>query len=68
MQCTMQQRQAVLDQVTAKAGEVIADLIEKQVESEEVWTLKEKEAAALRVITEVGNELLSGLLRLHETP
>jgi hypothetical protein len=64
----MQQRQAVLDQVTAKAGEVIADLIEKQVESEEVWTLKEKEAAALRVITEVGNELLSGLLRLHETP
>ena len=68
MQCTMQQRQAVLDQVTAKAGEVIADLIEKQVESEEVWTLKEMEAAARRVITEVGNELLSGLLRLHETP
>jgi hypothetical protein len=67
MQCTTQQRQAVLEQVTAKAGEVIADLIEKQVESEEVWTLKEKEAAALRVITEVGNELLSGLLRLHET-
>jgi hypothetical protein len=68
MQCTMQQQQAVLGQVTAKVGEVIADLIEKQVESEEVWTLKEKEAATLRVITEVGNELLSGLLRLHETP
>jgi hypothetical protein len=68
MQCTMQQQQAVLEQVTAKVGEVIADLIEKQVESEEVWTLKEKEAATLRVITEVGNELLSGLLRLHETP
>jgi len=68
MQCTMQQRQAVLGQLTAKVGEVIADLIEKQVESEEVWTLKEKEAVTLRVITEVGKELLSGLLRLHETP
>jgi hypothetical protein len=64
----MQQQQAVVGQVAAKAEEVIADLIEKQVESEEVWTLKEKEAATLRVITEVGNELLSGLLRLHETP
>jgi hypothetical protein len=64
----MQQRQAILDQVTARVGEVIADLIERQVESEEIWTLKEKEAATLRVITEVGNELLSGLLRLHETP
>jgi len=68
MQCTIQQQQAVLEQVTAKAEEVIGKVIEKQVESEEVWTLKEKEAATLRVITEVGNELLSGLLRLHETP
>lgn len=68
MQCTMQQQQAVLEQVTAKVGEVIANLIEKQVESEEVWTLEEKEAATLRVITEVGYELLSGLLRLHATP
>lgn len=31
MQCTTRQRQAVLDQVMAKVGEVIADLIEKQV-------------------------------------
>jgi len=64
----MQQQQAVLGQLRAKVGEVIADLVEKQVESEEVWTLKEKEVATLQVITEVGNELLSGLLRLHETP
>jgi hypothetical protein len=68
MQCTTRQWQAVQSQVAAKVGEVIADLIEKQVESEEVWTLKEKEVAILRAITEVGNELLSGLLQLHETP
>jgi hypothetical protein len=68
MQCTTRQWQAVLSQVTTKAGEIIADLVEQQVESEEVWTLKEKEVAILRAITEVGNELLSGLLRLHETP
>jgi len=68
MQCTTRQWQAVQSQVTAKVGEIIADLIEKQIESEEVWTLKEKEVAILRAITEVGNELLSGLLQLHETP
>jgi len=68
MQCTTRQWQAVQSQVTAKVGEIIVDLIEKQVESEEVWTLKEKEVAILRAITEVGNELLSGLLQLHETP
>jgi hypothetical protein len=68
MQCTTRQWQAAQSQVTVKVGEIIADLIEKQVESEEVWTLKEKEVAILRAITEVGNELLSGLLQLHETP
>jgi len=68
MQCTTRQWQAVQSQVTAKVGEIVVDLIEKQVESEEVWTLKEKEVAILRAITEVGNELLSGLLQLHETP
>jgi hypothetical protein len=68
MQCTTGQWQAVQNQVRAKVGKIIADVIEKQVESEEVWTLKEKEVAILRAITEVGNELLSGLLRLHETP
>jgi hypothetical protein len=68
MQCTTRQWQAVQSQVTAKVGEIIAGLIEKQVESEEVWTLQEKEVATLRAITEVGNELLSGLLQLHETP
>jgi hypothetical protein len=68
MQCTTQQWQAVQSQVTAKVGEIIADLIEKQAESEGVWTLKEKEVAILRAVTEVGNELLNGLLQLHETP
>jgi hypothetical protein len=67
MQCTTQQWQTVQGQVTAKVQEVIRDLIEKQVESEETWTLKDKEVAVLRAITEVGNELLSGLLQLHET-
>jgi len=68
MQCTTSQWQAVQSQVTAKVQEIIRDLIEKQVESEETWTLKDKEVAVLRAITEVGNELLSGLLQLHETP
>jgi hypothetical protein len=68
MQCTTQQWQAVRSRVTAKVGEIVADLIEKQVESEAVWTLKEKEVAILRAVTEVGNELLNGLLQLHETP
>jgi len=67
MQCTTQQWQAVQRQVTAKVQEIIRALIEKQVESEETWTLKDKEVAVLRAITEVGNELLSGLLQLHET-
>jgi hypothetical protein len=68
MQCTTPQWQAVQSQVTAKVQEIIRDSIKKQVESEETWTLKDKEVAVLRAITEVGNDLLSGLLQLHETP
>lgn len=68
MQCTTRQWQVIQSQVTAKVGEIIADLIEEQVESEDAWTLKEKEVAILRAVTEVGNELLNGLLQLHETP
>ena len=41
MQCTTRQWQVIQSQVTAKVGEIIADLIEKQVESEDAWTLKE---------------------------
>ncbi|MFN2248752.1 MAG: ISKra4 family transposase [Candidatus Promineifilaceae bacterium] len=68
MQCTKQQRQTVQNQVMAKVREIVAALIERQTESDEVWTLKEKEGAVLGAVTEVGNELLGGLLKLHETP
>jgi hypothetical protein len=68
MQCTTKQWQAVQSQVTASVQEIITGLIARQVESEDTWTLQEKEIAVLRAITEVGNELLTGLLRLHETP
>lgn len=68
MQCTTQQRQTVQNQLMAKVREIIAALLQRQTESAEVWTLKEKEGAVLRAVTEVGNELLSGLLELHETP
>ncbi len=63
-----EQQQAVLNQVMVKAKELIEDLIGAQLESEETWTLKAKEAAVLAGITTLGKELLSGLLRLHETP
>ena len=68
MRGTTEQQQAVLNQVTVKAKELIEDLIRAQLESEETWTLKAKEAAVLAGITVLGKELLSGLLRLHETP
>lgn len=68
MQCTTPQWQAVQSQVMTKVQKIIAALIEKQVESEETWTLKDKEVAVLGAITEVGNQLLNGLLELHETP
>ncbi|MFC2046553.1 ISKra4 family transposase [Chloroflexota bacterium] len=68
MRDTTEQQQAVLDQVTVKAKELTQDLIRAQLESEETWTLKAKESAVLAGITVFGKELLSGLLRLHETP
>jgi len=68
MRDTTKQQQAVLNQVTVKAKELVEDLIRAQLESEETWTLKAKEAAVLAGITVFGKELLSGLLRLHETP
>jgi hypothetical protein len=68
MQCTTKQWQAVRRQVTARVQQIITALIDKQVESEESWTLQEKEVAVLRAITEVGRQLLTGLLQLHETP
>jgi len=68
MQGKTEQQQAVLNQVMVKAKELIEDLIGAQLESEETWTLKAKEAAVLAGISVLGKELLSGLLRLHETP
>lgn len=68
MQCTTKQWQEVRNRVTARIEEIVTDLINKQVESEDTWTLQEKEGAVLRTITEVGKELLNGLLQLHETP
>jgi hypothetical protein len=68
MRGTTEQQQAVLNQVTVKAKELVEDLIRAQLENEETWTLKAKETAVLAGITVFGQELLSGLLRLHETP
>jgi hypothetical protein len=68
MQGMTEQQRAVLRQVTINAQEVVEELIREQLGSTETWTLKAKEAAVLAGITAVGKELLSGLLRLHETP
>lgn len=68
MGMTTEQQQAVLERVTVRARELFKDLIRAQLESDEIWTLKAKEAAVLAAIAVIGKELLSGLLRLHETP
>mgnify|MGYP001822290094 CR=1 FL=1 len=68
MHCTTDQKQSVLDRVTTQAQEIITDLIEKQLERGEPGTLKEKETATLRAMVVLGNEVLGGLLQLHETP
>jgi hypothetical protein len=68
MHCTTDQPQSVLDRVTTRAKEIITDLMRKQLEGEGLGTLKEKEAATLRAMVVLGNEVLGGLLQLHETP
>ena len=61
MRGTTERQQAVLNQVTVKARELIEDSIRAQLANRETWMSKAKEAAVLAGITVFGKELLRRL-------